>query len=464
MQKFLKPTIFKLFYALDAFCIMISFFASWWYKKRVDLLFNYFFSDYLIIFLGIIPLYIFIYNCFDLYTSKRGQHFSDELVKIIEANLIGFIIILSLMFAFKQHFVSRIIILQFSIINSILNISARYISRLVLQLVRAYGYNIKYILIIGAGPLGLTFLNRLEEHQEFGYRVRAFFDDDPDKIGKRFHNIEVVGEIADIDNFLMNNHIDEVIIALPLAAYEKIGRIVETCEKNGIKAMIIPDYYKYIPTKPKVVEIDGLPLINIRDVPLDIFYNRLIKRVFDIVGSLLLIILFSPVMVLIAIGVKLSSPGPVLFKQERVGLNRKRFKMLKFRSMHVSDEEVACTTWTTAGDPRRTGFGELIRATSLDELPQLFNVLKGEMSLIGPRPERPYFVDKFKEEVPKYMIKHQVKPGITGWAQVNGWRGDTSIVERIKCDIYYIENWSILLDIRILFMTVFKGFVNKNAY
>ena len=190
----------------------------------------------------------------------------------------------------------------------------------------------------------------------------------------------------------------------------------------------------------------------------------MIKRSIDIIGSIILIVVFSPLMILIAIGVKLTSPGPVLFKQKRVGLNRKIFEMYKFRSMRVSDEEVACTTWTTAGDPRRTGFGELIRATSLDELPQLFNVLKGEMSLIGPRPERPFFVDKFKEEIPKYMIKHQVKPGITGWAQVNGWRGDTSIEERIKCDIYYIENWSIWLDIKILFMTLLKGFIHKNAY
>lgn len=464
MRNLLKPTIFRLFYVIDTFCIIISIFVSWYYKKRTDLLFQHAFTEYFLIFLGIIPLYLLIYNSLDLYTSKRGQGFFDELIKIIEANIIGFISVLGLLFALKLHFVSRLIILQFFIINTILNIFVRYFSRLLLQFARSHGYNIKYMVIIGAGPLGFEFLNRLEEHKEFGYRVRAFFDDDPKKIGNRINNIEVVGNLAALENYLIDNHIDEAVIALPLAAYQKIGHIVEICEKNGIRAMIIPDYYKYIPAKPKVIEVDGLPLINIRDVPLDIFYNRLLKRAFDIVGSLFLILLFSPLMALIAVGVKLSSPGPVLFKQERVGLNRKNFTMLKFRSMRVSDEEVACTTWTTAGDPRRTGFGELIRTTSLDELPQLFNVLKGEMSLIGPRPERPYFVDKFKEEIPKYMIKHQVKPGITGWAQVNGWRGDTSIEERIKCDIYYIENWSLWLDIKILFMTVFKGFVHKNAY
>lgn len=464
MLKLLKPTIFRLFYLVDTFSIITSIVISWWYKKKVDQLFISSLSDYLYIFLAIIPLYILIYKSYDLYTSKRGQSFYNELVKIIEANITGFLLLLGLFFALKLNFVSRTVIFQFFIINTVLNSAARLFSRLVLQLARACGYNIRYVAIIGAGPLGLEFIKRLEEHKEFGYRVRAFFDDDPQKIGKQFHKVNVEGKIEEVEGYLKNNHLDEVIIALPLAAYQKIGYIVDICEKHGIKTMIIPDYYKYIPAKPKVIEIDDLPLINVRDVPLDTFYNRMIKRSIDIIGSIILIVVFSPLMILIAIGVKLTSPGPVLFKQKRVGLNRKIFEMYKFRSMRVSDEEVACTTWTTAGDPRRTGFGELIRATSLDELPQLFNVLKGEMSLIGPRPERPFFVDKFKEEIPKYMIKHQVKPGITGWAQVNGWRGDTSIEERIKCDIYYIENWSIWLDIKILFMTLLKGFIHKNAY
>ena len=464
MHKLLKPTIFRLFYAVDTVCIAGSFFVSWWFKKRVDLFFGSAFSDYLLIFLGIVPLYILIYKSFDLYTSKRGQNFSNELIKIIEANLIGFMLLLGLFFALKLNFISRVVIIQFLAVNIVLNSAARYISRLVLRLARTYGYNIKYLAIIGAGPLGLEFIKRIEEHKEFGYRVQAFFDDDPRKIGKRFCKVNVVGKIKAIDDYLINNDIDEVIIALPLSAYQKIGSIVETCEKHGIRAMIIPDYYKYIPAKPKVIEIDDLPLISVRDVPLDYFYNKLFKRAFDIICSILLIIFFSPLMILLTIGVKLSSPGPVLFKQKRVGLNRKLFEMYKFRSMRISDAEVACTTWTTANDPRRTGLGEFIRATSLDELPQFFNVLRGEMSLIGPRPERPHFVEQFKKDIPKYMVKHQVKPGITGWAQVNGWRGDSSIEERIKCDIFYIENWSLFLDCKILFLTALKGFVNKNAY
>ena len=211
-------------------------------------------------------------------------------------------------------------------------------------------------------------------------------------------------------------------------------------------------------------ELLGLPIVYIRQVPLNDMLNAFMKRAVDIFGSLFAIILFSPVMIVTAICVKLSSPGPIIFKQERVGLHNKNFMMYKFRSMGVQRDEDEEKEWTTKNDPRVTKVGKLIRKTSIDELPQLFNVLSGKMSLVGPRPERPQFVEKFKEEIPRYMVKHQVRPGMTGWAQVNGLRGDTSIQDRIDHDIYYIENWSLGFDIKILFLTVFKGFVNKNAY
>ena len=208
----------------------------------------------------------------------------------------------------------------------------------------------------------------------------------------------------------------------------------------------------------------GLPVINIRYVPLSNTFNAIIKRAVDIVGSLVCLVLFSPVMLVTAVLIKLTSPGPLIFKQERVGLHNQPFIMYKFRSREVQKANVEQKGWTTRHDPRVTGIGKFIRRTSIDELPQLINVLKGEMSLIGPRPERPQFVEKFREEIPRYMIKHQVRPGMTGWAQVNGYRGDTSIRKRIEYDLYYIENWTLGLDIKILFLTVFKGFVNKNAY
>ena len=234
------------------------------------------------------------------------------------------------------------------------------------------------------------------------------------------------------------------------------------CEKSGVHTKFIPDYNNIIPTKPYTEDIQGLPVINIRRVPLNNLLNRFVKRSVDLFGAVVALILFSPVMLIGLI--KVTAPGPLIFKQERIGLKNKPFYMYKFRSMVVQEDTDEKKEWTTKNDPRVTPVGKFIRRTSIDELPQLFNVLMGTMSLVGPRPERPQFVDKFKEEIPRYMIKHQVRPGLTGWAQVNGYRGDTSIRKRIEYDLYYIENWTIGFDFKIILLTFFKGFINKNAY
>ncbi len=226
----------------------------------------------------------------------------------------------------------------------------------------------------------------------------------------------------------------------------------------------IPDYNKFIPTRPYTEDLQGLPVINIRHVPLNDLLNATMKRIMDLLGAVTALILFSPVMVITAAIIKSTSPGPIIYSQERVGLHNHPFKMYKFRSMEVQLPGQEKGKWTTPHDPRVTPVGRLIRKTSIDELPQLFNVLAGSMSLVGPRPERPFFVERFKEEIPRYMIKHQVRPGMTGWAQINGYRGDTSIEKRIEHDLYYIENWTLGFDFKILFLTVFKGFINKNAY
>ena len=226
----------------------------------------------------------------------------------------------------------------------------------------------------------------------------------------------------------------------------------------------IPDYNNIIPTKPYTEDILGLPVINIRYVPLSNTFNALIKRSMDIAGAIVAIIVSSPVMQVLCMLIKLTSPGPLIYKQERDGLHNQTFRMYKFRSMEIQKESEEKKAWTVKNDPRVTGIGKFMRRTSIDELPQLFNILKGDMSLVGPRPERPFFVEKFREEIPRYMVKHQVRPGLTGWAQVNGYRGDTSIRKRIEYDLNYIENWSIGLDIKIIFLTFFKGFINKNAY
>ena len=261
-----------------------------------------------------------------------------------------------------------------------------------------------------------------------------------------------------------HNLLDEIAITLGLNEYYKLERIVAMCEKSGVHTKFIPDYSNIIPTKPYTEDLQGLPVVNIRHVPLTNTFNMMMKRIVDFFGAVGAIVIFSPVMLITAICIKATSRGPLIFTQERVGLHNKPFRMYKFRSMEVQSKAEEKKGWTVKNDPRITPVGRFIRKTSIDELPQLFNVLKGDMSLVGPRPERPQFVEKFREEIPRYMVKHQVRPGMTGWAQVNGYRGNTSIRKRIEYDLYYIENWTMGLDIKILILTVFKGFVNKNAY
>ncbi len=285
--------------------------------------------------------------------------------------------------------------------------------------------------------------------------------DDKVEAGTEYKGIRVLGTIDNLMVILPENKLDEIAITLSINEYARLEEIVNMCEKSGVHTKFIPDYNHIIPTKPYTEDLLGLPVINIRHVPLTNTINQMLKRAMDIVGAIFCLILFSPIMVCVAFLIKLTSPGPIIYSQERVGLHNRPFKMYKFRSMEVKEEK---NGWTKQNDPRVTPIGKIIRKFSIDEMPQFYNVLIGNMSLVGPRPERPFYVEKFREEIPRYMVKHQVRPGMTGWAQINGYRGDTSIRKRIDCDLYYIENWTMGLDIKILFLTLFKGFINKNAY
>lgn len=267
------------------------------------------------------------------------------------------------------------------------------------------------------------------------------------------------GDLAELEQYLANGSIDEVVAYFTVDRSAEMNKVIGLCEKYGVHFSLIPFFCREISSAATIETVDNIKLINFRTTPLDNANNAVFKRAFDIVGSLILIILTSPVMLIAAIGTALSGPGPILFKQQRVGKKRKLFTMLKFRSMRVTDTEDS--GWSTADDPRKTRFGAFIRKFSIDELPQFFNVLAGQMSLIGPRPEVPYHVDHFMNEIPLYLVRQRVRPGMTGWAQVNGFRGDTSIEKRVRYDIWYIENWSISLDLRILFMTVFGGMINR---
>ena len=389
----------------------------------------------------IIPGYLLLYSIFQLYMPRRVKSYRKELMDIIRANGIGFMIFILVLYFIKQEHFSRQMLCIFFFINISLEFASRYLIRTILWKMRKQGLNQKHILMIGESQMAEQYMDRLRENPKWGYQVFAHLKDE-----------------EKLERILEGNELDEVVIALRAEDYGKLERIVDVCEKAGVHTKMIPDFGNVISTRPYIEDVQGIPVIHVRRVPLNIMRNRAAKRAVDLIGATVAIILFSPVMLLTALVVAFTEEGSVIYRQERVGLHNQVFYMYKFRSMIMQDEEKEKAEWSTRNDPRITPVGKLIRRTSIDELPQLFNVLKGEMSLVGPRPERPQFVQKFRDEIPRYMVKHQVRPGMTGWAQINGYRGNTSIEKRIEYDLYYIENWTMVFDMKILILTIFKGF------
>jgi len=458
----------RLHVLLDIIFIVISYFLAWFIKFRLEIFevapgHPLDFVDYMRVLLGIIPLYMSLYSAFRLYEPKRVMGRRHEIGQVIKANALGFLIILTILYLSKEEHFSRQVLVLFLIINIAAEAGLRLFIRITLRGIRRKGYNLKHIVLVGYSRAAEAYIDRILANPQWGYMVRGILDDNVER-GTLYKGIKVLGTIENLSVILPENKLDEIAITLGLAEYYKLERIVNMCEKSGVHTKFIPDYNNIIPTKPYTEDLLGLPVVNIRHVPLSNTFNAFTKRVVDIFGSLFGIIVFSPIMLIVALIIKLTSKGPLIYAQERVGLHNKTFKMYKFRSMEVQDKSEEKKAWTVKDDPRVTPIGKFIRKTSIDELPQLFNVLTGKMSLVGPRPERPFFVEKFKEEVPRYMVKHQVRPGLTGWAQVNGYRGDTSIRKRIDCDLYYIENWTLGFDFKIILLTFFKGFINKNAY
>lgn len=453
---------------IDALVIAVSYIAAWYLKfvspffEREGEVLSY--EKYMIVLILVIPGYLLLYYFFQLYTPKRLSGRRAEIGSIVKANTIGLLVfILVLYLGFREVQFSREMLFVFYCVNVLNEILVRNVIRLLLYRIRKKGYNLKHILLVGYSRAAEGFIDRVRANAQWGYKIRGILDDHMEA-GREYHGVRVLGGTEELLEILSENTLDEIAITLGLSEYSKLENIVELCEKSGVHTKFIPDYNSILPTRPYTEDLQGLPVINIRKVPLNRLINRVLKRTFDIVGASVALVVFSPLMLLTMALIKLTSQGPMFFSQVRVGLHNEEFKMYKFCSMEVQKESEEVKAWTTKNDPRVTGIGKFIRRTSIDELPQLINILKGDMSLVGPRPERPHFVDKFKEEIPRYMIKHQVRPGMTGWAQVNGYRGNTSIRRRVAYDLYYIENWSMGFDIKIMFLTVFKGFINKNAY
>lgn len=462
----------KLFrYALviiDILIICASLFLAWYLRFETNYL-GYHYSPlglnfYMSPLLFIVPVYLFLYDRSGLYTIHRHNLTTfKEISAIIKANFIGALILITVLFVFKVMDYSRFVIFFFILFNISLNITFRFSFRSILKFIRSEGYNIKYLVIAGAGDLGIKLQKIIEGNKYLGYRIVGYLDD-AYEIDDEVQNSKIIGHLSDLEDIVSNQLISYVFIAISMHHYEIIDKLVDICEKNGVKVFIVPDYYRYIAAKPYIDMIEDVPLINIRYVPLDDAFNKSIKRIFDVLFSIFILIILSPLLIITSVLIKLSSPGPIIYKQTRIGLDRKPFTMYKFRSMKVQDSDEEKIRWTCEDDPRRTEIGAFIRRYSIDELPQFYNVIKGDMSVCGPRPERPYFVEQFKETIPKYMIKHHVRPGISGLAQSRGLRGDTSIEKRIECDIFYVENWNFLLDIKIIFKTVNNIFDDENAY
>ena len=452
---------------IDVIVIAASYFSAWWLRFRGPFSGNAVrtlsFEQYMFALVFIIPGFLLLYHAFNLYVPMRMQGRRLVLANVIKANTLGLLLIMFVLYTIDEGNFSRMVIYIFYAIN----ISADWLVRMLIFYIQRdmwrRGLNQKQLLLVGYSRAAEEYIDRVIQNPQWGYVIRGILDDNV-AAGTMYRGIKVIGRIANLSVILPANRLDEIAITLGLSEYYRLEEIVSMCEKSGVHTKFIPDYNKIIPTRPYTEDILGLPVINIRYVPLNNMFNAFVKRMMDIFGSIAAIIVASPVMLVVSILVKLTSPGPLIYRQERVGLHNKTFWMYKFRSMEVQPEAEERKAWTVKNDPRVTGIGKFMRRTSIDELPQLFNILKGDMSLVGPRPERPFFVEKFREEIPRYMVKHQVRPGLTGWAQVNGYRGDTSIRKRIECDLYYIENWSVGFDVKILFLTIFKGFINKNAY
>lgn len=452
---------------LDVFVVIVSLVIAWWLRFKTTMFgpigghLSYL-SYILFLTFAVIPVYLILYFAFGLYKPRRTyKTIFSEATQIIKVNLVAFFILVAILFIINEPNFSRIMLFLLGIIASVLGIIERFAIRNFLKKIRSDNKNLKHILIVGDNDLAFTFARKIRSNPYLGFAISGFLGRH-NRVGMEIEGSKIIGSFDDLDDILNKNNYDRVVLAIPLKYYYKIDELVESCERVGIKAEIIPDYIRYFPAQPSVDMIEDIPIINIRYVPLDDSFNKFLKYASDYLIAVIAIIITSPIMLITAIAIKLTSRGPIIFKQERIGYQGKPFKMYKFRSMKVQEPNEEKSEWTTKDDPRKTRVGDFIRKTSIDELPQFFNVLKGDMSVVGPRPERPYFVDEFRKEIPKYMVKHQVRPGITGWAQIHGCRGDTSIKKRIEFDIEYVENWHMGLDLGIMIKTVVKK--NPNAY
>lgn len=457
-----------LFMVFDLLVVTVAWLCSYWIrfesglfpldKGRPELI------EYLTLLVLIVPVWSFTFRLIGLYRPMRGVSNLTEQIRLLYASSLAVVVFIAMVYIFREKTVpfSRAVFLWFWLFSTSLVIIERSCLRFLLRDLRRKGYNLRYVLIVGNGKLASDLVKRIRNRQELGIQLVGCVSKNGPEVDEGPEGLPVVGGYDEIKDILKNMDIDQVVVALSLEEGHALPAVMSQFSDSLVDVKIVPDIHQFISLFGSIEEFEGLPMIGIQVTPIE-GINLFIKRVFDIVVSLVFLLVISPLLLLISLLIKLTSRGPIFYNQERVSIDGSRFTIFKFRSMKMN-AEVSGPGWTKPGDARVTPLGRFLRATSLDELPQFFNVLKGEMSIVGPRPERPVYIDEFRRRIPQYMLRHKVPAGITGWAQINGWRGDTPIDKRIEFDLYYIEHWSFLFDLKILFLTLFKGFKNENAY
>lgn len=471
----------RLYMALDMILLMVAFIGAWLIRFRTPLLPQYPalpFADYSVLMLFSIPGYLLFAAFLGLYGTMRTDGLRFVAMQLIKSVVAMTVWEMSIAYFNKQFEYSRAVVVIYGVFAIMFLFAGRLAVRSVLKKLRSKGYNQKFVVFVGVKDSTVAFIERIMNQPELGYQVlgyvleledRAVATEDTyhwDQLTRKLadRGVHCLGTLRELDEIVSRSIIDHLVVTLSDATDRELIRVLGIASSHGVHAILVPHFLDLLTSRPRFDEFAGIPIVDTHYTPLDEMANALVKRVFDLAFSIAILTIGSPLFLLIAVLVKMTSHGPVFFAQERVGKNRRTFRMYKFRTMYANSSEEAYEKWTTPDDPRRTLVGRFLRSTSLDELPQFFNVLRGDMSIIGPRPERPYFVDHFRQDIPKYMLKHRVRPGITGWAQVNGLRGDTSIEDRIEYDLHYIEDWTFSLDVRIVILTIAKGLHNRNAY
>ncbi len=452
-------------FAVDAVLIGGSWLLAWWLRfyglglgapRGLSPLSIYLWSGAVLV-----PSALLVLRTFRLYRSARTARLTAELAALVQSMLV-----ISALAGVGSYFargeLSRLVIVIFFFTGSFVLCASRIVLRVALRGLRRGGRNLRHVLVVGTGELAGLLLEKIRHHADFGLRVHGLVSADPAQVGATVHGAPVLGSIADLPRLAGQQGVEIIYLALSRPEWQAEEEALRLLADSTAAVRLVPDLRQAFRLNPSVEDFDGMPVVLVTDSP-EQGWNAVLKRAFDLAGAVIGLVLVSPVMLVIAILVKLDSPGPVFYAQERVGMNGRRFRMIKFRSMRA-DAEAGGAGWTKKDDPRRTRLGTWLRRLSLDELPQLWNVFVGEMSLVGPRPERPQYVEDFRESIPRYMLRHHVKAGMTGWAQVNGLRGDTPLPQRIEYDLFYVQHWSIWFDLRILVLTVVRVFRDASAY